>query len=64
MSDVLSQFYSNAHTSTAAAQQGSTGTRTPPQGQQPREDIHCHEKKEDRMNVDLLYVGSKFESNK
>lgn len=63
----LSQGYSSDHASTIA-QQGSTGTGTPPkgysQGQQPRRIEYRDEKKGDRIKHDLLGIGSQFGSNK
>lgn len=61
--DTLSQDPSSDHASTAV-QQGSTGTRTPPQGQHPLRAEYHGEKKEDRMKHDLLGMGSQFGSNK
>lgn len=59
---------SSSDQGSTTAQQGSTGTRSPPQGyvpgQQPRQDEYRGEKKEDRMKHDLLGIGSQFESQK
>lgn len=62
--DTLSQGSSKGsdHASTTA-QQGSTGTRTPPQGKSPRT-VETREEKGDRMRHDLLGIGSHFENKK
>lgn len=63
--DTLSQASSDSHNS-IAAQQGSTasGTSSPQQVQQPRDGMQYDEKSEDHMKLDLLFVGSQFESSK